>query len=163
MRWSIALALLSCSSADSQPTTWTDAQVVSGVMGRLDQDGDGVLSPTELQGKSISFASMDADSDQSVSPGELLAAIQAQDPLEFDARPARPPVSVSRWRKSMPQSPEVRLRWERLRFLIIEVQQRSPKTPTPDAATSLAMATEGGEAFTQTIQRLQIALKAPKP
>ena len=163
MRWLIAMVLTGCTTGQPQSSTWNDSQIVSGVLLRLDQDSDGVLSPSELHGKSVGFDTMDADGDQSISPTELLAAIQAPDPLEFDARPSRPPVSVSRWRKSMPQSPQVRLRWERIRFLAIEVSQRSPQTPAPNEADTLALATEGGEAFDQMVQRLQEALVTAQP
>jgi hypothetical protein len=157
------MVLAGCSTTQPPSTTWTDSQIVSGVLLRLDQDSDGALSPSELHGKSVGFESIDSDGDQSISPTELLAAIQAPDPLEFDARPSRPPVSVSRWRKSMPQSPQVRLRWERIQFLAIEVSQRSPQTPTPNEADALALATEGGKAFEQTVQRLHDALVTAQP
>jgi hypothetical protein len=155
------LTLAACRTGPAP--TWSAEKVVSGVFSRLDKDADGVVRPAELWREGPSLASMDQNKSGGLSPAELLAGIQAQDPSAFDDRPGRPGVSVTRWRSVLRRSPEVRTRWELLRFLVIEAELRSPQTPLPSAAEVTALSEAGGPAYVAAQVRLEAALAATSP
>ncbi len=162
--WIFLVLSLACSDKPDRPRIWTDTRAVSGIMGQLDKNGDGEIQASEYAPTAFAtpgFSSLDQDGSGGLNSAEVLAGLQGQDPLRFDQRTARPPVSVERWRSAQSRSGEVRLRWEHLRFLAIEVQTRHPGTPVPDPAATEALAEQGGDPYAKAVSSLMDTLKQP--
>jgi hypothetical protein len=133
-------------------------------MEQLDKNGDGEIQAAEYAPTAFAapgFSSLDQDGSGALSSAEVLSGLQGQDPASFDQRVARPPVSVERWRSALPRPQKVRMRWEHLRFLAIEVQTLHPGTPVPDPAAAEALAEQGGAPYAKAVSELKAKLKQP--
>jgi len=160
MRWLPFTLILGCPTPTPK-LTWSSDRAISGIFETIDANGDGRIDHSEFVRTAYAapdFTALDLDKNASLSPSEVLAALQQQDPVTFDNQLGRPPISVEKWRGSLQRTPEARARWESLQFLAIEVQTRHPGAAVPTPQMISTLSNDGGQAYETSLATLKATL-----
>ncbi len=84
----VALALLAC----GEEPAWSSSDAVKPLLSRLDENGDGLVQPIELEPHAYAafeFGALDTDGSGALSDKELLGTLVLQDPTRFDRKGRR--------------------------------------------------------------------------
>ncbi len=120
--------VLACSTSP-----WSESAALQPTLSRLDTDQDGHATAAELSAiaPELDFGLLDTDRDETLSVPELAAWMDAADPLTFDHRFGRQPVTRQQAASSESVRPEVRMLMDLYLFLSEELIAADPAIPRP--------------------------------
>lgn len=120
---------LACSLSPS----WTEATALQPTLDRLDVNADGIVSAVEfsLVAPQTDFGWLDLDGDETLSRDELVAWMDAADPLTFDNQRGQTAVSRQQAEVSESTTAEVRMLRDLYFFLSEDLSAAAPSLPRP--------------------------------
>lgn len=151
--------IIACNAGSPQSGPWTAEAALASTAAL---DGGEALAESSYEQRRYAappFAEADADGSGSLSPAELSALIQVQDPLTFDRSKPMGALSPEVWSKPFSAPALQRSLWELLAFLRAEVAAADPAAVLPDDAT-LAAAAATEDLYAEPVQAVLATLKA---
>jgi hypothetical protein len=121
---------LACTTA----SPWTPSAALDPTLRRLDTDQDARVSAEELAvvAPGLDFSGLDTDGSGDLTTDELVNWMDTTDPLTFDRRFGRPPVTRDQAAAQEVMHPEVRMLMDLFLFLSEELAAAAPDVPRPN-------------------------------